>query len=165
MEYHNKWKLSLVEASEHPLVQTAVTNALVHYGTDEFFVKPLAQGGQGVVFLIQNRDGSDVLLKVPSYGTRSQEEYWLLEHGLAKESAILDVLNSKAVPLLIKYDYGGRYMFREFVEGVRLSDLRISNDFKLPLLRCLLNTAQELFHVFHFSNRGCYVIRDFWLFS
>lgn len=161
MEYHNKWKLSLVEASEHPLGQTAVTNALVHYGTDEFFVKPLAQGGQGIVFFIQNRYGSAVLLKVPSYGTRSQAEYWLLEHGLAKESAILSELKCNVVPSLIKCDDSGQYLFREFVDGIRLSELIVSDDTKSPLLKSLFYTAQNLFSAFHYSKRGCYVIRDF----
>lgn len=160
--HNNRNKLTLKEASEHPLVRAEVTRALVQYGSNYFFVKPLAQGGQGVVFCVQNRNGSRSSLKVPSYGTRLQEDYWLLEYGLAKESAILnELVNCDAVPFLIKYDQSGRYMFREFVEGIRLSELTIFDDFKLPLLKNLLNTVQKLFMAFHCSKRGCYVIRDF----
>lgn len=158
-------KLTLEQASSHILVADAMNKAISEYDCHDSIVKPFAQGGLGVIFTVMNCNTEEVLLKVPSYGRRCPDEYWLLEHSLAKEAAILKELSCEAVPALIKTDGTGKYLFREFAVGQRLADLhkksKVSNESKKEVLTSLFKATRQLFNAFHEHEKGCFVIRDF----
>ncbi|HWQ88586.1 MAG TPA: hypothetical protein VN374_01265 [Desulfitobacteriaceae bacterium] len=162
---HKQPKLTLEQASSHELVVRAVKKAISDFACRDLVVKPFAQGGLGVIFTVRNHANQKILLKVPSYGRRNPDEYWLLEHSLAKEANILRELNCEAVPGLIKFDDSGKYLFREFAAGQRLEDLHkkgaVTDVCKKNVLSSLLLVARQLFDTFHLHAKGCFVIRDF----
>lgn len=127
-------------------------------------VKSFAEGGIGILYLIEDFQGKKALLKIPAYNKRPSEEHWLLKHDLKKEAEILSYANIHILPKLFAYDPNGEFLIRSFVEGETLSayeNKSINIEVRKQLLFALINTARILFNAIHEHEKGNFVIRDF----
>ena len=123
---------------------------------------PVYQGGHGVLYLVRSKQTEDLLLKLPSYATRSPDEHWVLREFIRKEGHILAGVKCTALSGILHCDTDGRYLLREFVPGERLSDLKTFGPVQVKeLLGLLLRTASSIFAAFHHKQNERYVLRDF----
>lgn len=142
----------------------SINNVLNKFLLNPLTTKPFAQGGIGVLYLLDNYQGKKALLKIPAYHKRPTEEHWLLKHNLIKEAQILSHANIQVLPRLFEHDSNGEFLIRSYIEGITLSSYEIKYigiDFQKQLLFALINTTKILFNAIHESERGNFVIRDF----
>lgn len=142
----------------------SVNNVLNKFQLNPQTTIPFAQGGIGVLYLLENFHGKKALLKIPAYHKRPTEEHWLLKHDLIKEAEILSHANIHVLPRLLEHDPNGEFLIRSYIEGNTLSSYEIKYigvDFQKQLLFALINTAKILFSAIHESEKGNFVIRDF----
>lgn len=126
--------------------------------------KPFAQGGIGVLYLLENFQGKKALLKIPAYHKRPSDEHWLLKHDLKKEAQILSNSTIHVLPKLFEHDPNGEFLIRSYIEGNTLSSYEIKSlnvEARKQLLIALTNTAKILFSTIHNNEKGNFVIRDF----
>ncbi len=124
----------------------------------------LANGGQGVLYLVSSAPCGRMALKIPSYGTCPVTEHSILEHTLAKEVCILQTHACSAIPHVLLYNQQENWLLREYVSGVSLSELMksraLTSSKRALLCRKLVTMATVAFKAFHESPNGSFVIRD-----
>ena len=111
---------TLEYASNYPIVQEGLNFALQVLGIPKEAATPFNKGGMGVLFLAKS-NGINKLIKIPAYYTRTPDEYWLLRHGIKKEGNILSEINCQLIPELFHLDSNGKFLVREYFEGITLS--------------------------------------------
>jgi serine/threonine protein kinase len=155
-------KTTLEYASNYPIVQKGLNLALQVLGIPKENVTPFNKGGMGVLFLA-NYNGTKKLIKIPSYYTRTPDEYWLSRHGIKKEGEILSEINCQLIPELLHLDSNGNFLVREYFEGITLSkiDNHTVQKNKKQLILSLINTAKIVLNHIHTHPKGNFVIRDF----
>lgn len=142
----------------------STNNVLNKLALNPHTTKPFAEGGIGVLYLLENFQGKKALLKIPAYHKRPPEEHWLLKHDLKKEAKILSYANIQVLPKLFDYDPNGEFLIRSYIDGNTLSSFEIQSlnvCVRKQLLIALINTAKILFNAIHENERGNFVIRDF----
>jgi len=163
--YNRRRLPSIGEAATHPKVRVALSEAIAAADLVDATIEPFAQGGAGVLFLVEQLGRRRMVLKVPCYASRPGEEHKLLERSIAKERRILEQLACRGTPRLLHAEAQGRYLIRSYIEGTPLADVGRSptgQDSQLAaILMGLLRLARTLFETFHENPSRCYVIRDF----
>ena len=142
----------------------SINNVLNKFSLNPQTAKPFAQGGIGVLYLLENFQGRKALLKIPAYHKRPSEEHWLLKHDLKKEAQILSNANIQVLPKLFEHDPNGEFLIRSYIEGNTLSSYEIKSaniEVRKQLLIALIKTAKILFNAIHENEKGNFVIRDF----
>lgn len=156
-----RYKVSLKAAAEHPLVRATLQQAVKELSLIGVPI-PIYQGGHGVLCLVRSDKGEQLLLKVPSYATRSPDEHPVLRSFIKKEGEILSRVKCAELTSLAYCEVDGFYLVREFVRGVRLSDLNAGGPVSVKeLLGLLLRTAASVFDAFHNKQQKRHVLRDF----
>lgn len=164
LDYTDKRRISLNNVSKHPLVIKSLENVLNTFGLEKGTVNAFAEGGMGVLFLLNNFQGKKALLKIPAYSNRPTEKHWLLRNNIKKEGIILEQLENIAIPKLFFKEPTGEYIIREFIDGETLSVYKTkaaSTSIRQQISLALINTVKLLFHAVHEHPKGNFVIRDF----
>jgi serine/threonine protein kinase len=153
--------VDLKTAASHPLVLETLEQARRELQFSEQ-PKHVYQGGHGVIFLCRIANGQLAVLKIPSYTRRLPDQEETLREFIRREARILSSVNCAALPKLIFAHPEGRFLVREYIPGLRLSDfMSKSRQSDLnELMFTLLKTAAIVFKAFHECEAGGYVVRD-----
>ncbi|MBK6877726.1 MAG: hypothetical protein IPG99_15055 [Ignavibacteria bacterium] len=102
----------------------SINNILHKFSVNPQTVTSFAEGGIGILYLLDNFQGKKALLKIPAYSKRPSEEHWLLKHDLRKEAEILSYANIPVLPKLFAYDLNGEFLIRSYIEGETLQVIK-----------------------------------------
>lgn len=126
----------------------------------------MESGGQGVIFLITNPNSVPAILKVANIFSEKKSDISQAVYRIKREGDILFELCKRGcteVPKLYFLDSEGRFLVREYFDGVTLQEAapRFSPTEIAVLLPKLISFCEALSNIFHRNLPGPYVIRDF----